>query len=362
MKLPFVTYFLPLLLGFSFIQIGHSQKVAEPFEFEFEGNTLRGLIERPQDREPDAFIIMIPGSGRTNFVEGGWYSSLRDQFVQAGLAVCFWDKMGCGQSEGVFDELQPVDNSAAEALVAIQKIKGQNLPGSDKLGLWGLSRGGWICPLIIGQHPIDFWISVSGTDDKENYGYLLKSNLLIAGKTPEEAETLYRAWLLGQKLFCTRAPYEDVLAAIRPLQEDSLSRALFGYSEPEPITDESRAAFLKERATYTSTGHFDEASGLWVVIEGFEEKLREVEIPVLALFGANDSQVDWRKTKALYERTIGQAPAADLTIKVFENCNHNLQKCQTCAFGEDLSALQWQACDGYYETMHAWLREQGVVK
>ena len=53
---------------------------------------------------------------------------------------------------------------------------------------------------------------------------------------------------------------------------------------------------------------------------------------------------------------------SDLTVRVFENCNHNLQKCVTCAYQEDLSALNWQACDGYYETMEAWLRSHKVIE
>ena len=84
-------------------------------------------------------------------------------------------------------------------------------------------------------------------------------------------------------------------------------------------------------------------------------------MPVLALFGENDSQVDWRKTKKLYEETIGENPDSGLSVKVFKNCNHNLQKCITCGYQEDLSALKWQACDNYYETMESWLKDQKII-
>lgn len=357
MKTSFTTL-LVFLLVIIVLQIGHGQKKSTPFEFQFEGKTLRGLIEQPSAQTPSALVIIIPGSGRTNFVEGRWFSGLRDQFVQAGLAVCFWDKMGCGQSEGTFDELQPVDSSAEEAIAAIQELKRRELPGLQKIGLWGLSRAGWICPLIIQQYPIDFWISVSGTDDKENYGYLLKSNLIIAGKAEAEVEILYQAWRESHRLSCTGGSLEENLEAVRPLQLDSTSRKLFGYSKPQPITDADRKVYQARNDIYTSKGYFDEASGLWVYLEDFEATLSGIDCPVLALFGANDSQVDWRKTKALYERTLDPAKTS---YRVFENCNHNLQKCITCAYGEDLSALQWQTCDGYYETMWEWLRAQRII-
>lgn len=351
-----------LLLCLLAISPAFSQTVSASFEFQFEGKTLRGLIESPQDQESKAIVILIPGYGATDFVEGGWYSNLRNELVALGLTVCLWDKMGCGASEGEFNAQQPVGNSAAEALAAIEVIKKQNIPGSEKIGLWGLSRAGWICPLINEKYPVDFWISVSGTDDKENYGYLLKSNLIIAGKAEAEAEELYQAWMLGHRLICTQATFEQYVEAIQPLTQDSTCRRLFGYANEIEITEAGRNEYQALQQLYTSKGTFDEESGLWVYLDDFAGTLQNINCPVLALFGANDAQVDWRKTKALYEETIGGNPNTSLTVKVFDNCNHNLQKCITCGYQEDLSALQWQACDGYYETMAEWLKAHQITE
>lgn len=337
------------------------QKTSTPFAFQFEGKTLHGLIEQPQDQAPKALVILIPGYGRTNFVKGNWYASLRDTLVAAGLSVCCWDKMGCGKSEGVFDAQQPVQNSADEAIAAITELKRLGVKGSEKIGLWGISRAGWICPLINEQYPVDFWISVSGTDDKENFGYLLYSNLIIAGKSEEEARVLFDSWKKGHQLFSNHAPYEQYLDAVQPLMEDSHCQQLFGYSQVEEITEAGRQSYRQQQETFTTDGHFDTESGLWVYIDNLEYLLSNINCPVLALFGAQDSQVDWRKTKALYEKTIAKNPQAALTVKVFDNCNHNLQKCETCAYGEDLSAFHWQACERYYKTMIEWLHNQQII-
>ena len=61
-----------------------AQKVVESFDFTYQGNTLRGLIEQPKDHQPAALIVIIPGYGSTNFVEGNWYGGLRDKFVDFG--------------------------------------------------------------------------------------------------------------------------------------------------------------------------------------------------------------------------------------------------------------------------------------
>jgi hypothetical protein len=71
------------------------QKTTEAFEFQFEQKTLRGLIEKPPDRPSRAVVILIPGYGKTDFVEGNRFSSLRNKLVEAGLTVCVsgikWD-------------------------------------------------------------------------------------------------------------------------------------------------------------------------------------------------------------------------------------------------------------------------------
>ncbi|MCG8332282.1 MAG: alpha/beta hydrolase [Chitinophagales bacterium] len=339
-----------------------SQTSSEPFEFQFEDKTLRGLIEKPKNQESKAIIIIMPGYGRTDFIEGNWYFTLRDKLVASGLTVCFWDKMGCGNSDGEFNAQQPVENSANEAIAAIQEIKRLKISGYEKIGFWGISRAGWIVPLINEQYPIDFWISVSGTDDKENFGYLLKSNLIIAGKKEEEADQLYEAWMLGHKIFSLHGNYKKYLNAIQPLRQDSTSRKLFGYTNHSKPNRKDRKKYLENRRLYTSKGYFDTQSGLWVYLDDFDKILLNINCPVLALFGANDSQVDWRKTKKLYEETIDRNPMSELTVKVFENCNHNLQKCVTCGWHEDLSALKWQACDNYYETMEEWLKKHKLIE
>lgn len=351
-----------LALGLFAVQPIKAQKVAEAFDFTYEGNILRGLIEKPKDHEPTALVVIIPGYGATNFVEGNWYGSLRDQFVDFGLAVLFWDKMGCGGSEGEFDANQAVESSAEEALVAIRKIQQQPGFASMKIGLWGVSRGGWICPLIIDQHPIDFWISVSGTDDKETFGYMLKSNLIIQGKTKEEAQYLYDAWAEGQRIFYTGGSYEAAERATRPLDQDSLCQALFGFGRDlDKPKEQRKKQYYIDQEKYTKKGYFDDESGLFVYLQDFDRLLAQIKCPILAIFGENDSQVDWKRTKAYYESHLGQRAADQMEIKTLPQCNHNMQKCDSCGFKEDLSKYQWQACPGYYDTMKQWLESKGFL-
>ena len=346
-----------VVIGLMLTQFAFGQKHIEKFEFQFENKTLRGLIESPIDRKTSAIVIIIPGSGRTDFVKGNWYSELRDKFTQAGLTVCFWDKMGCGDSEGEFDNQQPVDNSAQEAIAAIKELKRLNIVGSDKIGLWGISRAGYICPLIINQYPINFWISVSGTSELDNYRYLLERNWTLSGYDSIKTNLLLKEWD-----FCYKAltkggvGFDKFISKTENLFNDSYYNSL-GGTLPTKIEYQEMIDYYKNSGFV-----FDSITGLQIPVIDFPEVLKAIKCPVLAISGESDSQVDWRKTMALYKRTIGENNDSLLTIKTLKNCNHNIQKCETGAFGEDLGKFNWSACAGYYFTMTDWLKKNEIIE
>lgn len=66
-----------------------------------------------------------------------------------------------------------------------------------------------------------------------------------------------------------------------------------------------------------------------VYVPGFSRMLRGLDVDVLALFGEKDTNVEWRKTRALYERTIGANPAASLEVVTFPGGNHNIRRART---------------------------------
>jgi alpha/beta superfamily hydrolase len=300
-----------------------SEKIkTENFEFKYNGNKLAGFLDLPEGRAASGIAILVPGYGKTNFNEHHWYYDLlRSAFIQLGFACCEWDKAGCGKSEGAFDVNQPVQSSAKEVLAAISELKCRNIPGSANIGLWGISRAGWICPLVIQEYlAIAFWISVSGTDDKENFGYLLESNFRIEGRSETQTQLLISEWRQGNDLFRKGGSFEEYQKATQILRQDT----------------------------------FDEETGLMIYVPHFRETLEKINCPVLAIFGEKDANVDWRKTMALYRETIGSKKNARLTMKSLPDCNHSMIKCKTGGIHETIN--KWDYGDGYLETIKAWLQ------
>lgn len=327
----------------------------EQFTFESAGNTLDGLLDVPKDKSPSATIIIVHGYGKTNVVEQNWFYNLRSRFTQIGLNVVIWDKPGCGSSEGEFDINQPVASSADEVVAAVKMLRESKIKGSEKIGLWGISRAGWIAPLAMKMDTtIAFWISISGTDDKENGRYLIYSNLLIEGRSQEEADQLIAEWQNSFNTLWQNGTYEQYLAASPNLSNDPFMKLMNwdGYY--------SREDFEKEQAKYNSGEILvDREDELMIYVPDFKQLLSSIGKPVLAMFGEKDTNVDWRKTLKLYQETIGANPNASLTIKSFPNANHILKQCDTGGIRE-MNQQAWDApyAEGYYKTMLTWLQAQ----
>ena len=101
--------------------------------------------------------------------------------------------------------------------------------------------------------------------------------------------------------------------------------------------------------------------GWRLYIKDFDKLLKTISCPVLAIFGGNDKHVDWRKTKRLYESTLGLGESARLTIKVFPNADHTMRMSETGGYFESQESDYWKTpyADGYYGAMIEWLCANG---
>ena len=79
-------------------------------------------------------------------------------------------------------------------------------------------------------------------------------------------------------------------------------------------------------------------TGMQLNIQDFDALLANLDIDVLTLFGEKDLNVDWRKTRALYD--------AILTVKTFPDGNHNIDVSATGSMREMQSMATRRKCDG----------------
>ena len=325
------------------------QGTEQLLDFYFEGVKLSGVLNNPKNLKPKGIVLIVHGDGETNAVAGNWWYDVRSAILEAGYAAFMWDKMGCGNSDGTYKTGRPIKNEALEVISAIKNLKQRNIKGAEKIGLWGISRAGWINPSVIDQYRyIDFWISVSGVDDDETFKYLLAQNLRIEGHSRDTIDLILNEWHNSILLSRGGASYKYYLSATKTLQNNKFWKRINngGISE--------KAYYEYQRILQEAT--LDKESELPLYVENFNQILSEINIPVLALFGEADMAVNWKKTKELYEETMGKS--TDLTIKTFPNCNHNMWQTKTGGIYEfEDSSWQYIRCDGFLDSITNWLND-----
>jgi len=336
-----------LLLALVILHTG-AQSQEQTFDFEFENLSLNGVLNSPKNIKPKGIVLIVHGSGRTNAIAQQWHLDVRKAIIKAGYATYMWDKMGCGKSEGTFNYHQTI-SSASEVIAAIHHLKKRNIPGADTIGLWGISRAGWINPIVINKYPnIKFWISISGVDAKENFQYLFEENLKINGTPKDSISLLSKELNTSYRMTHAGASFKAVMNASKNLRKNAfLHRFNNGRAHTRQQFENYQKRFMQEA--------FDQQSGLQINVSNFESILSTINCPVLAIFGEKDKHVDWKKTKKLYEQTLHKNAA--LTVKTFPDANHNLFTCNTGGFYEfEDNNLPWKRPNGYLDAITNWLK------
>lgn len=202
--------------------------------------------------------------------------------------------------------------------------------------------------------------AVSGVPAEDNKYYLIKSNLPLEGRTPEETDRLMEEWKRGRQLFMQGADYGAYLTATENLRSDPAVLYFAGdLTGTRGRYEADQRAYMQSKEKY----EFDKETLSVIRVPNFSGMLSALEVDVLALFGDRDTNVDWRKARALYESTIGQQANATLTIRTFPGCNHSINRTETGSVREveGIPIRAGMKCDGYYETQLDWLREHVVT-
>jgi uncharacterized protein len=112
-------------------------------------------------------VVLVHGSGR--LTADAMARSLKDRLTSMGLAVLAYDKRGVGESTGQYTSIGPsnsermLDLLASDAVAAVDALAGHSAVDRSKIGLFGVSQGGWIAPLAASRSDkVAFVISLSG--------------------------------------------------------------------------------------------------------------------------------------------------------------------------------------------------------
>jgi len=135
--------------------------IAEEVVFSNETVQLAGTLYKPnvQITYP-ALVVLHPANGGIR--QFPFYQHLITRLPARSIAVLLFDRRGSGRSGGDF-ETASFETLAKDGSAAVEYLRSRHDIDKKRIGLYGISQGGWIAPLVAGMRSdIAFLIIVSG--------------------------------------------------------------------------------------------------------------------------------------------------------------------------------------------------------
>lgn len=292
--------------------------------------TLAGTLTMPPSPGPHPAVVLVSGSGPQNRDEslGGGiairpFRLLADALTRAGVAVLRYDDRGVGKSTGVFSEATTSD-FAADAEAAIAYLLTRDDIDPERVGLLGHSEGGLVAAMLGARSDdLDFIISLAGPGVDGREVLLLQTRLLMEAEgAPQEAidaQVTFTEELISQiddPDAVGAIVYERALEQLQALPEEE--RESFGDLEDYArlIADQSTGQYASD--WFASFLTYDPAPD-WA----------QTIVPVLAIFGGKDVQVDAGQNAPAVLAALAEAGNHDVSIVVLPNANHLFQAAET---------------------------------
>lgn len=288
--------------------------------------TLAGTLTLPDGDGPFPAALLITGSGAQNRDEELLghrpFLVLADHLARHGIAVLRVDDRGVGGSTG--SVAQSTSRDFATDVVAGVEYLGRD-ERIREVGVIGHSEGGLVGPLAATMtEDIAYVVMLAGTGVPGTD--ILKLQLeLIARAQGTDEEALAQQLGLQQEALDTissGAPLEERRARLRKVVERQLELA------PEGARLEGEA---REQAI---EGGIASVLNPW--FEAFlaydpREALSQVDVPVLALNGGLDLQVDADQNLPAIAAALLEGGNGDVTLRRFPKMNHLFQTATTGA-------------------------------
>ena len=334
--------FLILLLA-SLLASCHAQERLEEIAFESGPFHVVGDLRLPPGPGPHPVVLFVHGDGPNSRTSGVTYPPIMERMRDAGYATFAWDKPGTGESTGRIDGTRVAEQRARVVLDALETLKAR--PGIDgrRMGLWGISQAGYVMPRVLEQtDDVGFLIAVScaGAPGVEQGIYLLTSQMVCLGYSPEGKDEL-RAEI---RAFTMARSYEEFVRHRTPFADIPSFQALgrFGQRIDVPSREEWHPA--------------DPAREYY----GYDpmEVIRETSIPILAVFGERDTQVDPVQGAEAWREALARAGHPHSRVVVFPATDHNILLSETGCFAErdSRSADGWRNYPTrYLDLIEEWL-------
>jgi pimeloyl-ACP methyl ester carboxylesterase len=322
------------------------------------GVTLAGTLTIPKQDGVFPAVILVSGSGAQNrdeeIFEHKPFLVIADYLTRNGFAVLRYDDRGTAASTGIHDTCSTYDFSTdAEAVFKyLQKRKEIN---PKQTGFIGHSEGGTIAPMVAARNSdISSIILLAAPGIKGDSLLFLQTKLIakfVYGNNDKEIEKA-----LNDK----RQLHNIILHTTDPKQMENSLTAFFeetvAKQAPPSATKEEKDEFVKQSVKTSISKWYQ-----YFVKYDPAPVLAQVQCPVLALNGENDTQVPADENLNAIQNILLGADNREVTIKKLPKLNHLFQPSQTGSISE-YAQIEETFSQEVLEIIVDWLRKIYKIK
>ena len=300
--------------------------------------SLSGTVIIPGGPGPHPAIVCTHGSGPVDR-EKGSYRSNGYFFARLGFVTLIYDKRGVGKSSGDF-QTSSLEDLADDAIAGVHLLKTRSDVDDHKIGVTGVSQGGWVSPLASTRSSdVAFLlvVSPSGISPTKQSIFNIQNVLERAGysktivdKASELRNRLYEMVRKGSYDAHLASDVETVHA------EPWFTLSALPYPVPTSFSEGERRFLLFEPVP------------VW----------EKVKIPVLAIWGEADIAVPALESKSIVETALVHGGNGNFVLKIFPNADHTLSVVRAAAEGWDFPRI----ASGSRELMQSWVVKQVGLK
>lgn len=313
--------------------------VQEEKVFDSAGARLSGTLYLPRGGKALGAVV-VTHAASLPLQDQPLYRHLKEMLPPLGIAVFVYDRRGSGRSGG---DLKASDYTllADDAIAAVRAVGADPRIDPRRVGIWGLSQGGWLSLLAASRSPqVAFAVSIAA---------------------PMVTPDVQMIFLSGNILRVNGYSQADIDQAVATRKAvDDYMRGKVDRATAQRAVD---AAKVKPwfKLIYMSETVGDRATSRWrkEIEHDPVRTLDKVSVPVLMMYGAGDPVVPVATSVDHLRAVAGKHP--NIELAVIARADHHMElsvdpktQLDTARFDERPEAPE------YFATLASWLTKQGI--
>jgi len=279
--------------------------VQENVQFRSGDVAMAGTLALPGGPGPHPAVIVVQGRGYGN--RWGQYAEAH-RLAERGIAGLVFDGRGVGESGGDRPATTGEDRYQ-DVLGALDLLLARDDIDPEQIGLWGISAGGWIVPVVAQRSGrVAFLILDVGPAESlaDQQGHVVEYRMRwFAEEDFTEAEL--RAAFDYQKKLVDLSWEGAGWDAFEPLVAHARSQRWGGYVDLPADLNDGELDYFRRRKSFDPV-----------------PALRRTKIPVLAFYGERDFVVPPPANVPKLEQYLREAGNDDVTVLVISGADHGM--------------------------------------